>query len=75
MSIHVCDSQTISNSDSSVGRTLSNSFRGQGSNHGFVHHYFSHPVAFGAVPTPGTNRLTPCQGKEPVHTCSDLRGR
>lgn len=33
---------------------------------GFVHHYFSHPVAFGAVSTPGTDRLTPCKRKEPV---------
>lgn len=29
----------------------------------WVCHYLSHPVTFGAVPTPGTDRLTPAMGK------------
>lgn len=49
--------------DSSVDRALTGDSGGQGSNLSFVCHYFSHPVAFGAVPTPGTDRLTPWQTK------------
>lgn len=38
---------------------------GLGLNLGLVHHFFPHPVTFGAMirPTPRINRLTPARGK------------